>query len=57
MDEEFKVFLTKGDITVDEYKRGSLEAKTKLLEIFEKSKAQGKLSVQSLIVCIYILFF
>eukprot|EP01039_Chlorochromonas_danica_P012471 gene12471-14272_t len=38
MDEEFKTFLAKKEITVDEYKGGSLEAKAKLVETFEKSK-------------------
>ena len=50
MEEEFKVFLTKKEITADEYKGGSLEVKAKLVEAFalEKSKAQGKLSVQAI---------
>eukprot|EP01036_Dinobryon_divergens_P033877 gene33877-43765_t len=49
MEEEFKVFLTKKEITADEYKGGSLEVKAKLVEAFalEKSKAQGKLSYTS----------
>ena len=41
MDEEFKTFLNKREISVDEYKGGSLEAKAKLVEAFEKSKSQG----------------
>lgn len=45
MEEEFKTFLAKKGISVDEYKGGSLEAKAKLVETFEKSKPQGKLSI------------
>ena len=41
MEEEFKLFLTRKEITVDEYKGGSLEAKSKLVEAFEKTKVQG----------------
>ena len=44
MEEGFKTFLAKKEITVDEYKGGSLEAKAKLVEAFEKSKPKGKLS-------------
>jgi len=41
MEEEFKTFLAKKEITVDEYIGGSLEAKAKLVEAFEKSKPKG----------------
>jgi hypothetical protein len=41
MDEEFKIFLNRKEISVDEYKGGSLEAKSKLVEAFQKSKSQG----------------
>ena len=41
MEEEFKLFLTGKEITIDEYKGGSFEAKSKLVEAFEKSKIQG----------------
>jgi hypothetical protein len=45
MEEEFKNVLAKKEITVDEYKGGSLEAKAKLVEAFEESKPKGSYSV------------
>jgi hypothetical protein len=41
MDQDFKAFLSQKGITEDEYKGGSLDARAKLVETFEKSK-QGK---------------
>ena len=44
MKEEFKTFLlTEWEITEEEYRGGSFEAKAKLVEAFEKSKSQGEL--------------
>jgi len=56
MEEGFKTFLAKKEITVDEYKGGSLEAKAKLVEAFEKSKPKGKLSSYSVLSIISLSF-
>ena len=52
MEKEYKSFLAKKGITVDDYKVGSLEAKAILVEAFEKSKPTGKLSSYSVFFCL-----
>ena len=52
MEEEFKTFLTKKEISVDEYKGLTGELKVRLVEAFEKSKPQSKLS-DSFMLCFY----
>ena len=56
MREELKAYLAENNISEEEYNGGSLEAKAKLVEAFEKSKSQGELFVHcvfSLVLLIY----
>jgi hypothetical protein len=44
MEEEFKVFLTKKEITVDEYRGDSFEANVKLVEAFALQEQGSRLT-------------
>jgi hypothetical protein len=51
MKEDFKNFLADKDISVEKYAGMTDELQFKWSELFEKNKPQGKLSIQSLILC------
>ena len=48
MKEDFKIFLADKDISEEKYGRMPDELQIKLIELFEKNKPQGKLSIQSI---------